>query len=320
MAGKTSVPIEVAPCEPAQLEGALALLYRHLPPAVARFQIEQALNDRREGRLDLGGLLRATHRGRLLGVLLAVEQPGKTAMVWPPTLAGRQHAEVAADALISRAAAWLASRGVRLAQAMLDPSDRVSGGRMQRNGFANITDLLYLDYSLEIRLPTAVTHSRERTGIRYEPYSPERHRSFAAVVEETYRGSLDCPQLEGLRPIEEVLEGHRCTGRFDPRRWLLAAEGERPVGCLLLTEHTELRAWEVVYMGVVPSARGRGLGRELTLQALRLAGEDEVGRVLLAVDVNNYPARKVYSEVGFRQWDRRSVHMRILTDFDTPKE
>ena len=62
----------------------------------------------------------------------------------------------------------------------------------------------------------------------------------------------------------------------------------------------------------MPAWRGRGLGRELTLEALRRARSSGAQRVLLAVDQNNRPACNLYTEVGFQQRDRRTVFLRIL--------
>ena len=64
-------------------------------------------------------------------------------------------------------------------------------------------------------------------------------------------------------PTEEVLSGYRTTGVFDPQRWLLVRQDGEDVGCLLLADHPTSSQWELVYMGLVPEVRGRGLGIEL---------------------------------------------------------
>ncbi len=111
-------------------------------------------------------------------------------------------------------------------------------------GFEHLADLLYLVSSAQA-FPTAAPVE----PLQYEPYSPQAAQRFAAVIERTYRDTLDCPQLDGLRTIDEVLEGYRAVGRFSPDHWMLVRRDVRDVGCLLLANHPEQRIWELVYMG-----------------------------------------------------------------------
>ena len=62
---------------------------------------------------------------------------------------------------------------------------------------------------------------------------------------------------------------------------------------LLLSEIPDRDAWEVAYLGLTPSARGRGLGRAVLAHALELAAA-HVPRLELAVDVRNHPATRLY--------------------------
>ena len=52
-------------------------------------------------------------------------------------------------------------------------------------------------------------------------WSPDTLEAIAALIEATYRDSLDCPALAGLRHIEDVMAGHKAAGLFSPHRWLL---------------------------------------------------------------------------------------------------
>jgi ribosomal protein S18 acetylase RimI-like enzyme len=70
-------------------------------------------------------------------------------------------------------------------------------------------------------------------------------------------------------------------------------------------------AWEVIYLGLTPAARGRGLGRAAIRHALDLArGQATV--LELAVDLRNTPAVRLYRSCGFTPRDHRSVHLAIL--------
>jgi ribosomal protein S18 acetylase RimI-like enzyme len=69
---------------------------------------------------------------------------------------------------------------------------------------------------------------------------------------------------------------------------------------------------EIVYLGVVPECRGRGIGYALTRQAQWIASLAERERVVLAVDAANRPAISAYETAGFIAWDRRTV---LIRDF-----
>jgi mycothiol synthase len=84
------------------------------------------------------------------------------------------------------------------------------------------------------------------------------------------------------------------------------------LGCLLLADHPDQRIWELVYMGIVPEARGRGLGLALARQAQWRARQAGAERLVLAVDAANEPALRGYAAAGFITWDRRSVFLKLF--------
>jgi ribosomal protein S18 acetylase RimI-like enzyme len=81
---------------------------------------------------------------------------------------------------------------------------------------------------------------------------------------------------------------------------------------LLLSEALDRDSWEVAYLGLTPAARGRGLGRAALAHALELARR-YVPRLELAVDARNRPACRLYRSAGFIPFDRRTVHLAILS-------
>ena len=106
--------------------------------------------------------------------------------------------------------------------------------------------------------------------------------------------------------MADVLAGYRATGSHDPQRWLLVRHEGRDVGCLLLSDYPEQGNVELVYMGVVPEARGEGWGMHIARQAQWLARQAGRPRLVLAVDAANAPALRIYLALGFRPWDRRT--------------
>ena len=109
------------------------------------------------------------------------------------------------------------------------------------------------------------------------------------------------PELEGVRSLDDIIAGHRATGRFVPDRWRLGQVAGEPEAAvvLLLSDIPDRDVWEVVYLGLTPPARGRGLGRAAIAHALELA-RPHASRLELAVDIRNRPATRLYDRVGLR--------------------
>ena len=129
------------------------------------------------------------------------------------------------------------------------------------------------------------------------------------------------PELEGVRSLDDVIAGHRATGRFVPHRWRLGRVPDEPgtAVVLLLSDIPDRDVWEVVYLGLTPPARGRGLGRAAIAHALELA-HPHASRLELAVDIRNSPATRLYESVGFIPFDRRSVHLAVFVQGAAPIE
>jgi len=94
---------------------------------------------------------------------------------------------------------------------------------------------------------------------------------------------------------------------FDPAGLLLAVadneSGGKSGGDLLgfhWTKQHDATLGEVYVVGVSPAAQGRGLGRVLTVAGLHHLAARGVAEVLLYVESDNTPARRLYEDLGFR--------------------
>ena len=114
-----------------------------------------------------------------------------------------------------------------------------------------------------------------------------------------------------MRTAEDVLAGYRSNGVFDPKLWLLVRRRQRGVGCLLLADHLRHDNMELLYLGLIPAARGRGCGRQLARQAQWLARRAGRRRLVLAVDAANAPAIQTYTAVGFQTWQQRESYVKL---------
>ena len=284
---------------------ALAILFAHLLPGEQDKQIVRALAGAVESppkELWVG------YRGeQLVGAVWAQVQPGRTALILPPRVAEPEPPETAGE-LLAHVTDDLARREVDLVQSLLETDHGPDVKLLEQHGFRRISNLLYL-VSLQASFPTSVPQS----PLEFEPFRPEADvRRLAELVERTYVGSLDCPELDDVRKIDDVLEGYRATGVFHATRWMFARHFAKDVGCLLLTDHPRNNGWELIYLGVVPEARGQGWGVAMTRHAQWLTRQAGRERLVLAVDAINEPAIAVYAECGFVAWDHRSVFLRAL--------
>jgi mycothiol synthase len=278
-------------------------------PGDREVRVANALELVRRKDLDPRGVLVVRGRKGLLGAMLCVPIPGASGLVWPPQVVSRDAGGGPIEDLLAQACLqWLHGRGAKLAQALLFPEEAPLAASLERNGFHHITTLWYLTHSLNLS-PEVL---RAPARLSYQTYADGDPTLFAQTLLHTYEQSLDCPEVNGVREIGEILAGHRGQGAFDPERWWLALEGGRPVGVLLMMELADGQGWDLSYLGVVPAARRRGVGRELTRRALVAARQGGAFQLTLAVDARNRPARDLYQSLGFEPLEQREVFLAFL--------
>src|SRR5208283_2518855 len=120
--------------------------------------------------------------------------------------------------------------------------------------------------------------------------------------------------VNGVRGVDDVLSGYRATGYFDPQRWFIIHHQDEDVGCLILTDYPEHSTWELIYIGLLSAARGRGWGVGSVRHAQWLCRQAQRKRLIAAVDAANEPALRMYAAAGFQSWDRTSVYIRVLEE------
>jgi mycothiol synthase len=228
---------------------------------------------------------------------------GNTAVVWPPP-----SDEESIDALFEAAAAFVDERCISVAQLIVSESDGFAPGAMERRGFALLAKLAYLFADVT---PPPAHQAQSPQSLQFVPHAGRDLAQLARVVEQTYEGTQDCPRLDKVRDIDDVLAGYREHGVHRPEHWYLVAEKGHNLGVLLLTEHPSVNNWELIYMGVVPDARGRRLGEAIARFASTTAHRGGAERLVLAVDAANAPAIAMYRRAGFNEWDHRIVYARL---------
>lgn len=193
-------------------------------------------------------------------------------------------------------------------QALLPPADRETAGLLKSCGFARITDILYLERA--VRYPWV--DPPDDPALRWTPYHAGSHALFAETLGQTYIDSVDCPEVSGARTVEDALASHRAAGRWSSTTWQVVSDGASPLGCIL-TSMPAAGLLEIVYVGVTPSARRRGLGRQLLRRAFEIARQERCTRVTTCVDSRNTAASALYTRFAFAEVTRRDVYLHFLS-------
>lgn len=250
-------------------------------------------------RLDASGLWVAEAEDGLAGAILAQALSGGVGLVWPPGVRALPNRPQVEDHLLQVGCEWLRQRQVKLAQWLAQPMDSEGLASLRRQGFRRVTMLSEWERELSggvreagCSLPLVIDVAADA-------------REFAQTLLATYEESRDCPESQGSRTTEELLADHGLSYSIVPTWGYVARWCGVPVGVLLLKKSEEEWASELSYVGVIPSHRGRGVGRQLVGWAIRDCGERGFRKLSLSVDVRNEPALQLYQSFGFhriREW------------------
>jgi N-acetylglutamate synthase-like GNAT family acetyltransferase len=291
-----------------QLEGALGLLFADELPAERELRVAAALDEIGQAKDSQDVVLAARADGGCVGAVWLQIRPGGVASLWRPAVAAKQPESLALQ-LIAAALDAAVSAKVNLVTTLLAHRAAREASWLAGCGFSHAFDLVYLVS------PVAVFPSAAPRGpLEYEPFTMDGWDRMGAIIERTYVGSRDCPAVQKLRTIEEVLRGYRAIGHFDPARWLFVRKDGRDIGCLLLAQYGDATQWELVYLGLAPEARGHGFGVEMVRRAQWLAHGGGAEQLALAADADNAPALNMYWAAGFAARDQRSVFLLSLRE------
>ncbi|HLU43854.1 MAG TPA: mycothiol synthase [Natronosporangium sp.] len=169
----------------------------------------------------------------------------------------------------------------------------------QALGFRRVRVLHQLRRSLQEPIPEPVLPD----GVQLRPFQPGVDDAQWLTV--NARAFADHP--EQGRWTADDLRMRMAEPWFDPEGFLLAvrSEDDRLLGFHWTKVHGPGN-WhhgepigEVYVVGVDPAAHGTGLGTALTLAGLRYLRDRGLEQVMLYVDDDNQPARRLYARLGF---------------------
>jgi mycothiol synthase len=297
-------------CRPVQspeLRAAIGMIlggpHRPAPPA----QVADFITSASERRIDVASTWIAHRPGEIAWAVLPIVNPGRTLLLLTSAQVDAS-TEAAASRLVGEICSHYARQGVQLSQVLMEPQHEYARRFFVAMGFQEIAELIYLQGPV----PRNAKAPEIGRSMRWVEYSESTHALFAQAIQKTYIESLDCPLLSGLRDIEDVIVGHQATGHFEPHFWQVLAEGTRPLGVVLLSRIPKSDAMELVYLGLAPEARRRGVGIVLMQQAMQMINGDQRRRLSLAVDSRNNPALRLYYRFGMQQVATRWAMIRDL--------
>ena len=255
------------------------------------------------GRSGSSHLWWARRWRQCLAVALVFENVGRTGMLFAsPAEAPGVDVEALIE-LLRKLGGFALGRGLSMVQSLLPPEAQSDKTVLERAGFAQLAQLTYMNWGLSRLEPSSPPGELEM--VRVEGCG---EAALAQVIQASYRQSMDCPALEGVRQIDDVIAGHKASGVYRPESWWIAMWSGSPAGCLLLNDNPLGGAADVIYLGVVPEFRGRGLGRAMLQYAAQDIRRRGLGNMTLAVDAANRYAAAIYRSAGFKPLYSRDAY------------
>jgi ribosomal protein S18 acetylase RimI-like enzyme len=302
--------IDYRPVERSEIEPALRLILASGNAPATDEQVHDFLAFALHRAIDVNGMWVAIRRGQILWALLPVVSPGRTMLMFSPTRVTYKTQLRVIRQLAAEVGNHWKARGVDLAQLLIDPHDEPVIRAYCSCGFEQLAELVYLQRGVGRNINPPILPD----GFSLATYTEESHREFGRTILRSYEESLDCPGLNGLRDIDDIIAGHKASGEFDPNRWYLLYERTAPLAVLLLSRSPHADGVELVYLGLAKEARGRGVADLLMHLAFASVSADGRMQLSLAVDSRNERAIRLYYRHGMQRVGSRIALIRDLRD------
>lgn len=155
-----------------------------------------------------------------------------------------------------------------------------------------------------VATPRRSTPSDEIAGI--DPHDPDVTAVMAAAMADSLDG-YDREQVARHGPADAAVRYRDMMLEGLPHQpWLVHRDAERHIVDGIAAVANLGDEWDLAYLGVTPTARGRGVGRQLANAALSTAFGADATWVRASVAVENPPIRSVLTTTGFEVESRRS--------------
>ena len=260
----------------------------------AACSVDDAVREHESGRLVLDGIWAAT-AGRVVegGIVRSIGTDG-VAQLWQP---GGQ-TQAICDSLVEAAVSDSLASGAAFCQLLTTSRPRST------QSLAHYCDLQFLALDRPVDRPIVPRGSTDaasvtaRGELQFAPVSADS-RELEPLLAETFVDSTDAAELHTLQSTRQTIAGLLAAGDSGDRHWSVVRCDSEQIGLVLLARHERMLAWEIAYLGLIPSFRGVGLGHRLVSHAIGEFVEAGGGLLFLAVDSRNAAALHLYARAGF---------------------
>lgn len=298
--------LKVGPADPAYYGAALWMATGGQSQKADRSHVVTLLSAEKRGLIHFRGLFTAMRGTRLVASSWCLEQAGRIATIWGPYQISSEP-DSTAQQLIDHVIQFAKNQQCHLMQSLIASENHGVGENLKAAGFHAITRIDHLQAYAESFDP-----DRPSLDLEFVPCEDFTSELFRQLVCRTYESSYDCPELDGLREIEDVLEGYYATSGSSTEHWYLVQRDGEAAGVAIVAHHEDSQQLELIYFGLLPKFRGTGLGGEILRFVLRLAGQLDCEMVLTGVDARNLPALALYRRFGFQQVDGNQLYLLSL--------
>ena len=125
-----------------------------------------------------------------------------------------------------------------------------------------------------------------------------------SVVYHGYFSEIDgylFPDIAAVCSHGSLFNEFLSSSSIDKTASVMARREGYPCGCVLVLSDEDLRLGLIGVVAVIPIMRRRGIARAMLLHVMHWLKEHQHDRAALAVTVENRPALRLYSSIGFRE-------------------
>ena len=200
------------------------------------------------------------------------------------------------EEMASRALGWCEDCRIDCLYFLADPSDPVTAGVAEDNGFRLVDVRMTLGRRL--RAKPAPAHGRGAVSVR--SFAPDDLPTLRELARQNHTDSRF--YFDGAFPpsrcdaLYETWIAKSCDGYADA---VLVAHGqERPAGYITCVVDDDGRG-EIGLVGVAPEVRGQGVGTSLVEAAVEWFADNGVEHVRVVTQGRNVAAQRLYQKCGF---------------------
>ena len=244
--------------------------------------------------------------GEMIGGAFSMMRPDGTLLTLQPAVVPTEP-ETTLRFIYKKLLDYAVAEHARLVMLLVDFQQSADATLLDEYGFDKVSELLNLNAERAI-FPTDCPAYR----LAFRPYKNELWDEMVALVEKTYKNTLDFPRLTGLVPADNILRGYQESHVFDPTLWFFIEFHSQIIGALLLSQIDNSDHLELTYVGLMETFRGQGFFREIVKFSQFVANERNSSHLLVSVDSANFPALNTYIRYGFQIHDQKEIFVRFL--------